>query len=358
MMDDQSTHTATDAESTFSRSLIDADDHDDPQTDATSVTSADSGFWEVESSTHSVNSSIFDYEKSHGRTYHAYHQGQYLLPNDADEIERIEVKYHAIRLALQDNLFFAPVDSPRNILDVGTGTGTWCVETADEYPNAIVKGIDLSPIQPTYVPPNCFFQVADADDDWTFSTDFDLIHTRIMNDFTLRSWPRFFEQAYAHLAPGGWIECQEFDYHRRSDDASIPPHSRLSFWESEWTRGIRRIGLSGGCNPRLVMRQMRAAGFTSVHTRYFKMPIGPWPKDPALKQCGLFGLVNLIDGIHGLSVKIFTELLDYSTAELEVLLMECRKEVTQKKVHSYYPVYVIMGQKPPLPSPASASSSG
>lgn len=351
--------TDTDQDSTFSHSInnnsfIDPEtpsqasraNDDDDNTDATSVTSLDSGFWEVESSTHSVNSSIFDYEISHGRTYHAYHQGQYLLPNDADEIERIEVKYHAIRLALQDNLFFAPLDSPTNILDVGTGTGTWAVDTADTYPATIVKGIDLSPIQPNYVPPNCFFEIADADDDWTFTTPFDLIHTRIMNDFSLRSWPRFFEQAYHNLAPGGWVECQEFDYHRHSDDNTIPETSRLKFWEQEWTRGMNRIGLGGQCEPEVVMQQMRDAGLINVHTKNFKMPIGPWPKDPALKQCGLFGLVNLLDGIHGLSVKIFTELLGYSTAELEVLLMECRKDVTQKRVHSYYPVYVILGQRP------------
>lgn len=360
MMDDHSIRTVatdTDQDSTFSRPISDSapldsdasnynDTPDDDRTDATSINSLDSGFWEVESSTHSVNSSIFDYERSHGRTYHAYHQGQYLLPNDADEIERIEIKYHAIRLALKDNLFFAPLETPNNILDVGTGTGTWCVDTADAYPTAIVKGIDLSPIQPSYVPPNCFFEIADADDDWTFSSNFDLIHTRIMNDFSLRSWPRFFQQAYEHLSPGGWVECQEFDYHRRSDDNTIPKNSRLKHWEEEWTKGMNRIGLAGPCDPELVMSQMRDVGLVNVHTRLFKMPIGPWPKDPQLKQCGLFGLVNLLDGIHGLSVKIFTELLGYSNTELEILLMECRKEVTQKRVHSYYPVFVILGQKP------------
>lgn len=78
------------------------------------------------------------------------------------------------------------------------------------------------------------------------------------------------------------------------------------------------------------------------------MPIGPWPKDTHLRECGLYGLVNLLDGLHGLSVKIFTELLGYSTEELEMLLLECRKEICRRDVHSYYPVWVILGQKPPL----------
>lgn len=29
------------------------------------------------------------------------------------------------------------------------------------------------------------FEVVDADEEWTFNREFDLIHTRIMNDFTL-----------------------------------------------------------------------------------------------------------------------------------------------------------------------------
>lgn len=94
------------------------------------------------------------------------------------------------------------------------------------------------------------------------------------------------------------------------------------------------------------MRQMRDVGLINVHLRRFKMPIGPWAKDLRMKEAGLLGLVNLLDGIHGLSVKIFTELLRYRAAELELLLMECRQELGQKRVHSYYPVYVIMGQKP------------
>lgn len=81
------------------------------------------------------------------------------------------------------------------------------------------------------------------------------------------------------------------------------------------------------------------------------MPIGPWPKDTQLRQCGLYGLVNLLDGLHGLSVKIFTELLGYHSESLEMLLTECRRELRRRDVHSYYPVWVILGQKPPRVDP-------
>lgn len=326
--------------------IVEATDED---TDSVS-TSGDSAYWEAESSTQSVSSSIYNYEEAHGRTYHAFHRGQYYFPNDVSEIERIEVKYHAVRLALHDNLHFAPINEPQAVLDVGTGTGIWCIDFADAFPSCIVKGIDLSPIQPNYVPPNCAFEIADADDDWTFTQKFDLIHTRIMNDFSLKSWPHFFSEAFTHLAPGGWVECQEFDYHRRSDDNTIKPNSRVKFWEDELTTAFQRINYRGGCDPEVAMRQMRQAGFTNVHVRKFKLPIGPWPKDPMLKEAGMFGLVNLLDGIYGLSAKLCIDVLGYSATELEILLMECRKELRLKKVHAYFPIYVILGQKPPLSS--------
>jgi SAM-dependent methyltransferase len=235
-----------------------------------SLADSDSGYWAAGPSTRSVTSSIYDYESAHGRTYHAYHRGKYQFPNDQDEQARIEVKYHAMRLALNNTLFFAPIERPQSILDVGTGTGLWAIDVADAHPQTNILGIDLSPIMSNLVPPNLEFQIHDAEEEWAFNSQFDLVHCRLMNDFTILSWPNYFEQAYANLTPGGWVECQEFDYHRRSDDDSVPKDSRLRYWEEEMTRGMQKIGLQGACDPVLVMQQMRDAGFVNVDYRTFK----------------------------------------------------------------------------------------
>jgi len=250
--------------------------------------------------------------------------------------------YHGIRIALKDTLIFAPVQDPQTILDIGTGTGIWAMDVADAYPEAFVIGTDLSPIQPSYVPPNLHFEIADADEPWTFHQQFDLIHCRLMNDFTLKSWPHYFHQAFDFAKPGAWVECHEFDYRRRSDDNTIAADSRLKFWEEEWTRGMERVGLKGFCHPDLVMEQMRTAGFIDVTKLEFKVPVGPWSKDPELQQAGLFVMVSLLDGLHGLSVKIFTELLGYSVEELESLLAQCRQEVRSRAMHSYWTVYASL----------------
>ncbi|KAJ9653512.1 hypothetical protein H2198_007294 [Neophaeococcomyces mojaviensis] len=298
-------------------------------------------------STQSLSSSIFDYEEVHGRTYHAYHNGKYWLPNDADEMERIDIMYHAYRLAMGDKLHYAPIDQdPSAVLDVGTGTGLWALDFADEYPSAQVIATDLSPIQPAWVPNNLEFQIADSDEPWTFGAKFDLIHTRLMYDCSLRSWPHFFSEAYKALKPGGWVECQEFSHHRMSDDNSIPVGSRITHWENLWTEGMQRIGLGGTVNVERLVGQMKEAGLQDVTCTMFKLPIGPWPKDLLLKEAGKLGYANLDNALYGVSVKLFTEALGWGIDELHALVAECRKELKRRNVHAYWPLYIVMGRKP------------
>jgi ubiquinone/menaquinone biosynthesis C-methylase UbiE len=69
-----------------------------------------------------------------------------------------------LKATMGGNVIAPIAQQPSHILDVGTGSGAWPYEVAFEYPNTIVRGIDLSPIQPRHVPDNCEFIVHDLND--------------------------------------------------------------------------------------------------------------------------------------------------------------------------------------------------
>jgi ubiquinone/menaquinone biosynthesis C-methylase UbiE len=110
---------------------------------------------------------------------------------------------------LGGELHLTPVSQPREILDVGTGTGLWAIQMADKFPDALVTGTDLSPIQPDLVPDNLVFEVDDASLEWTWDDDhFDFVHIRELFG-SIRDWDLFFGEALRCIAPGGYIEVVE-----------------------------------------------------------------------------------------------------------------------------------------------------
>ncbi|KAI7519507.1 hypothetical protein KC316_g20111 [Hortaea werneckii] len=121
---------------------------------------------DVESGSTSLSESIYNYRREHGRTYHAYKDGKYIFPNDEREADRLDLQHHIFRLTFGNRLFFSPLQNPKHCLDVGTGTGIWAEEFAEDFPYCQVTGIDLSPDQPTLVPPNLKFMIDDAEDLW------------------------------------------------------------------------------------------------------------------------------------------------------------------------------------------------
>ena len=66
------------------------------------------------------------------------------------ELDRLDLQHHVIKLLLNGELHLAPLQDPRRVLDVGTGTGLWAIEMGDRFPNAQVTGTDLSPSQPEW----------------------------------------------------------------------------------------------------------------------------------------------------------------------------------------------------------------
>lgn len=120
--------------------------------DVWSNSDADSSYGDLASETASLTSSILNGHFENGRRYHAYQKasGEYILPDDEQEQDRLDIKYASIQLLFSDTVTFAPLQNPQQILDIGTGTGIWAIDAGEQFPSATVTATDLSPIQPTW----------------------------------------------------------------------------------------------------------------------------------------------------------------------------------------------------------------
>jgi hypothetical protein len=162
-------------------------DYSDPDNDSSLGDDA------LASATTSLNSTVTAFRDILGRRYHAFDDVNYWLPNDDEEINRLDLQHLVCRLTLNGGLYLAPI--PKDLhraIDVGTGTGKWAVEFAEAHPSCQVIGTDLSPIQPTMVPENCSFMVDNFEEPWVFDEPFDYIHSRML---TLGK-PKFFSLSY------------------------------------------------------------------------------------------------------------------------------------------------------------------
>lgn len=217
----------------------------------------------------------------------------------------------------------------------------------ETYPAATITGIDLSPIQPNYVPENVHFFVDDFEEDWPDpESSFDFIHIR-HTVHSVRDRASLLARAYAHLKPGGYLEIQELDYRPHCDDDSVTDATPYAFRDfiAFLDQGLRALG--GDLNAVLgVPAEMTAAGFEDVKVVVHKCPIGVWPRDSRLRLCGLFLRTAIMDGLKGLSGRPFGTGLGWTQLQIEMFLVEVRKAVMDGRHHTYFPFHVIYGRKP------------
>ncbi|KAH6892915.1 S-adenosyl-L-methionine-dependent methyltransferase [Thelonectria olida] len=296
------------------------------------------------SETTSTTSSVRKFVYENGRRYHSYRPGQYLLPNDETEQERLDIIHHVFSLTLDGALCKTKLEKPQSILDLGTGTGIWAIDMGDAYPSAEIIGTDLSPIQPEWVPPNVIFQVDDATLEWTFPEDkFDLIHARTLAG-AIQDWPALIHECYTHCKPGGFVEISEGRANFFCDDDSLSKDSKTWEWLSEFRRLSGPLGFD--IAPKLP-EMLKVEGFENVEFVQKHVPLGTWPKDPKLKEIGKFFRVQFLErAIEAYSLALFTRFGSWTSEEVQVLLALVREELKSNKIHLYTFSAFATGRKP------------
>ncbi|KAN0129531.1 S-adenosyl-L-methionine-dependent methyltransferase [Lactarius tabidus] len=156
---------------------------------------------------------------------------------DQAEIVRLDAMHNGIKNYFDGKIFLAPLADPRAILDIGTGSGIWAIECAQNFPDAKVTAVDINPMLPRPVPSNFQFQQLDilADSLPWEAGSFDVVHVR----FLLVHLPepqRVLERIAKLVKPGGWLLIEEVSLAKetKGDAPTVRTGFELvyKFWES------------------------------------------------------------------------------------------------------------------------------
>ncbi|KAF2230062.1 S-adenosyl-L-methionine-dependent methyltransferase [Viridothelium virens] len=295
----------------------------------------------------SILSEAEDYYWDNGRRYHAHGGGRYLLPNDETELDREDMKHHEMMLLTSGRLHFSPLPpDPQKILDLGTGTGIWAMEIADQYPSAEVIGTDISPVQPKWVPPNLSFEVDDLELDWLYRPDsFDLVNIRFMF-LAIRDFGAVLRQAYRAAKPGGWVELTELALRPEALGAEAVGRSPdvVFRWLELLKTGAEKRGYDYHVQKRF--RSLLAeAGFEEIREEVLEVPWGPWHREKRLRAVGFWHMQQLTEGLQGITMHTLSKGLGWAPQEVELFLVDLRKDLSNLSFQLLDHCHVVYGRK-------------
>ena len=283
----------------------------------------------------SVDSVVEKLVEENERRYPSYGRHEYGLPVDEREKERMALQHKKFYLVLGRRHFLSPIgDYPQRILDLGTGTGLWVFNVAEQFPTAAVIGVDVANIQPQYVPPNCSFEIQDIEEPWGWRKDsFDFIHMRDPFLVSL-DWEKLANQCLEHLKPGGWYELACTYLAPASDGGRMPDSSEFRRVCKKLVRASKVFGAPADC-PLHFVEQLQRAGFVHVTKREFRIPSCPWSDDERLKEIGTLEQANLLAGASTFGLRVFERAFGWPRAKTEVRMVAFRRDLANPEYRQY-----------------------
>jgi SAM-dependent methyltransferase len=246
-----------------------------------------------------------------------------------------------LKLAIGGN-YSAPLDQPSAILDVACGTGVWCRELAEEFPQARVVGVDIdrTPMQASLaqlgpnarIPANFHFLTADALKPFPFADgEFAYAHARMVSPFIpIKSWPHVLGEMTLVVRKGGIVEIMD---HNLGTSSSLAFHRLMD--------GFRRLSGMGGLHAGVgdhLPGYFREAGLQQVQQRL--VLVGEGAQSAKLAEMLRVDLQAALTNMQPIMLRagIFTE------EQYQQTLKQMEAEVAEVGV--IWPFFFVYGVKP------------
>ncbi|KAI9316479.1 S-adenosyl-L-methionine-dependent methyltransferase [Dichotomocladium elegans] len=274
-----------------------------------------------------------------GRRYYNRADVTYVLPNDNKESERVHKQHWVIKVAHGGN-YRSPITDELNkgilVHDAGCGPGTWTLEMAKDFPHSTFIGTDVSvPSDLISKPDNCEFKVHNLAKEGFFPENyFNFIHQRLLVMGILeKDWEKVIKEHVRTLAPGGWIECMEFAFHRAHNAG---PHNDTLV--RAYQAMCKAKGLFAEI-PDHLEEMFRRAGLVNIEV---KEVYGPMDQETEYGRLAWEDFREAFIALKPLIVKMNPELNGDET--YQKFLEDCLKEFTELGTAQIG--YRIWGQKP------------
>ncbi|KAH7320186.1 methyl transferase [Stachybotrys elegans] len=291
-----------------------------------------------------------------GHYYGSYRADKYPFPIESEEMSRYDLLHKFFLTARKLEIYSAPLPTDRvcRIMDLGTGTGIWVMNMAEQYlPGSEVCGVDLHKIQPRLIPPSTSFLQFDIEEpSWWLPKDNDLIFMRLLlGSIQTDLWPQVYKNIFDHLAPGvGYIEQVEVDYTPRWDGGEIPSPSAIKEWAEMFHSGLEALGRSAQVDSEKTRRTLEEIGFVDFHEEVVQIHLSPWSDDEFLRNVGRWWNSALCSGLGALSMKPFWRKTQKPEGEVreyvDNLAERFLEEACHLKYHCYMTLHIWTARKP------------